>query len=976
MKFFKSIKDRLKNYVSEFRLSFIIRIGIILVCLLITGFATFGVMGVGEKRSAKTFETMTLDSKQAIRHRLDTYKRSLYGGAGLLKASDFVSIDDWKAYVDELNLEKELGGVNGIGWIVPFHNDVTNEFLDYVKITGVKDFKIHPEVKSEEHFVILFIEPYENNAEAIGLDIAFEKNRRDAAVSSRKTGEVTLTKRIFLVQDHNHTPGFLMLRPVYNGSNTNITAENRDAEFSGWVYAAFIADKALDMLTEPQGVDFELAIYDGEEISDDALIYKTNDFRDKSAFYKTEKISLHGQTWMLHWQTTRLYEDIHFSYLPFVTLFSGVFLTLLISLQLRALSNRATQVEKEVILKTKELKQSSEELQKTEKRWDLALTGAEIGVFDINLTNGTAVMSKTWMKLMRFSDKAENFMSPDDFLDRIHPDDKEDKIAGDKACISGEVKRSLTEYRILDGLDEWRWMRSDSVIAEHDENGTPTRMIGTQTDITQLKTAREKLKSSRQQLSYIIAQAPVAMALVDNDGFFFNVNEALAKFTGLRQSELIGSDFQSLVEPSELPEILRAVSDLGKGKETSYQKEHRFLHKNAGIIWGLLHISWMASNDDTSAYFIAQIIDITEKKEAELVKGEFVASVSHELRTPLTSIKGSVGLILGGMRDSVPENILRLLEIAHSNCDRLTNLVNDILDLEKMASNKLTFNYSSEDVCTLIENSVARIKPMAHEADVEVEVILPKRKSKAWIDSDRFEQVIANLLSNAVKFSKTGGKVTVLTEALEKEVKISVIDRGSGIPDNFKDKIFSPFAQADSSATRNNGGTGLGLNISKHLIERLGGGIGYSSTPDVETIFWITIPVRRKKVITQDPLAISNNYKMNILHIEDDEDFSILIAETFSDIANVTRASSIKEAKRVLQLEPYSMIIIDWGLPDGDGETLLTDISEHCHGVPIIGLSAAEPSLKNDNSIVELVKTRLTLQEIRDRCLIEIDKKT
>jgi signal transduction histidine kinase len=235
----------------------------------------------------------------------------------------------------------------------------------------------------------------------------------------------------------------------------------------------------------------------------------------------------------------------------------------------------------------------------------------------------------------------------------------------------------------------------------------------------------------------------------------------------------------------------------------------------------------------------------TERKRLERLKDEFVSTVSHELRTPLTSITGSLGLLMGKAAGILSAPATRLLEIAHNNSQRLVRLVNDILDMERLESGHAVFDFKRVEVRSLVEQMVESIKGYAEGHSVKVRIEAAAAVDDIRADTDRLAQVVTNLLSNAIKFSPPDAEVVV---AVEKEpevdvVRITVRDHGPGISVDFKSRIFERFAQADATNARRKGGTGLGLNIAKQIIDRLGGDIGFADAPGGGAIFHVELPI-------------------------------------------------------------------------------------------------------------------------------------
>jgi signal transduction histidine kinase len=235
----------------------------------------------------------------------------------------------------------------------------------------------------------------------------------------------------------------------------------------------------------------------------------------------------------------------------------------------------------------------------------------------------------------------------------------------------------------------------------------------------------------------------------------------------------------------------------------------------------------------------------TERKRLERLKDEFVSTVSHELRTPLTSIAGSLALLMDKAAGILSEPAARLVTIAHSNCQRLVRLVNDILDVEKLESGHAVFDVRRVDVRTLVEQTAESISGFAEGHGVKIRIEAACAVDQIRTDADRLAQVVTNLLSNAIKFSPPDNEVVVAVAKKEGAdfVRISVRDHGSGIPADFKSRIFEKFAQADATNARREGGTGLGLSIVKQIVDRLGGEVGFGDAPGGGTIFYVELPV-------------------------------------------------------------------------------------------------------------------------------------
>lgn len=338
------------------------------------------------------------------------------------------------------------------------------------------------------------------------------------------------------------------------------------------------------------------------------------------------------------------------------------------------------------------------------------------------------------------------------------------------------------------------------------------------------------------------------------------------------------------------------------------------------------------------------IHDITTQKKVEKMKSEFVSVVSHELRTPLTSIRGSLGLLSSGSLGSYSEKEKKLLDIASNNCERLLLLINDILDVEKIEAGKMNFQLQAIDVNQLVNEAISINKMYADKFEAKIKFSQTIQNIQVYADSNRLMQVLTNLISNAAKFSSRNGVIQIAISQSGENVRISVTDNGPGIPKEFQSQIFQKFSQADTSDTRMKGGTGLGLNITKAIIEKMNGTLNFVSVPNEETTFYFELPiwtsntVKLKDETSEVELASSNR----LLICEDDEDqakylSALLESAGFKNdcVYNAT------DAKKMLAKHTYHALLLDLILPDQDGISLIRELrdSEKTRTLPIIVLS-------------------------------------
>lgn len=340
------------------------------------------------------------------------------------------------------------------------------------------------------------------------------------------------------------------------------------------------------------------------------------------------------------------------------------------------------------------------------------------------------------------------------------------------------------------------------------------------------------------ELAAILENAVESILVVNEQGHIEKANPAAA---ALFKYPLL--QFPTLHIADLVPVLRQGFNAQGDDLTTSYLRETLARCSDGGDLEVELSISPVVIHERKFFTFI--IHDATAKRKVDRLKSEFISTVSHELRTPLTSIKGALGIVLSGSLGAMADKIKDLLVIASNNAERLTRLVNDILDVDKLEFGNLALSIKRCAIYPLLQQSIGQNQGYATRYGVGLQLETPSDTAMQCavnLDADRFLQVMANLLSNAIKFSHLGGVVRVQLTHDERELTVSVIDEGQGIADSFRQRIFQKFAQADSSDTRHRDGTGLGLSITKVIIERMGGKIDYRSMVGKGSTFYFTLP--------------------------------------------------------------------------------------------------------------------------------------
>ncbi|MBQ0760830.1 MAG: PAS domain S-box-containing protein [Thalassolituus sp.] len=418
---------------------------------------------------------------------------------------------------------------------------------------------------------------------------------------------------------------------------------------------------------------------------------------------------------------------------------------------------------------------------------------------------------------------------------------------GDKKIIG--IGREVTGLR-SDGST----FPLELAISEMEVNGQ--RMFtGIVRDISQRKNTEEKLRELLARTKAILDTIVDGVITISDRGLIETVNPAAEKIFGYQLNELAGKNVSMLMPNpyrSEHDQYLDNYLNTGEKKIIGIGREVTGLRKN-GVSFPLeLAISEMEVSGQRM--FTGIVRDISDRKETEeklrsamrrvheqQIKDEFIATVSHELRTPLTSIKASLELIIGGAITADSSQADMLINIAHKNSDRLLLLINDILDISKIESQKMQFKRQIISVRPFLESAIFDNQAYAKKHHVKFSLTHCSNNIYINADPDRLMQVMSNLMSNAAKFSNQNSIVEIKASSSNNTVRISVCDKGRGIPLDFQSRVFDKFTQADTSDKREMSGTGLGLHISKAIIEQHQGRLSFISEPNNGSDFYIDL---------------------------------------------------------------------------------------------------------------------------------------
>ena len=347
-----------------------------------------------------------------------------------------------------------------------------------------------------------------------------------------------------------------------------------------------------------------------------------------------------------------------------------------------------------------------------------------------------------------------------------------------------------------------------------------------------------------------------------------------------------------------------------------------------------------------AVHYTLVLRDLTDRRQVERMKDEFLATVSHELRTPLTSVMGALGLMAGGAAGALPAAALPLADVARRNGERLSRLIDDILDLTKLEGDRMALHLRPQPVAPLLREALAANQGYAQRAGISLALDLPEDEfvDEVMLDADRFLQVMANLLSNAIKHAPPGDTVRLSLGRDAAGLRITVRDRGPGIAPQFRAKMFEKFSQADGTDRRAQGGTGLGLYITRMLVERMGGRISADEVHGAGAAFSLRFGVA----------AGALPVRATVLHIDADFESRARVSRWLADAFDVAGAATLDQAAALLAGEAPRLPCLLIGNPQAQGSA-----ESFCNGLK--RLAAGRPVLLFGDSVDRAFSSRTGL---------------
>ena len=874
-----------------------------------------------------------------------------------------VTRQEMNQFGSTLDLKQYFPGARGFGFVRWVKREAIDAFLKQAKADGAPNFSVSQYSPNfGDYYIVQYIEPefYLMNEKAIGFDIASEPRRRKTADAAMRSGKAQMTPPIQLVtHDGGLSDSLLVLLPLYRGGSVPDTEEKRLKAGFGWINAPLsLSDVLKDIVSEPDKLIF--TITDITDNSQASPFYRNS--LEQGLYPHERPFNLLGREWKFSLTVTPKFLStlhLHSAFEVFSTGFSvSLLLSLLVGMFNVQRRNRFRLIHEQTKLHA--IVESSVD-----------------GIIGKNL-DGVVISWNTGAETIFGYTREEAIGKP--LKELLIPE----RLWYEESDILAKIARGET----ISGFETIRHRKdgtefpvSATVSPILSSSGEVLGAAKTVRDISAQKAAEAKIHELNANLeqqvelrteqlndlnilfsNVLSAASEVAIIAVEPNGLIKVFNTGAENMLGYRSDEMVDKQLPTVFHDEEeikerslelSKEYGQAVNGMDvftlKARLNMYESlEWTYIRKDGSRIPVNLVVTVIRGNHDEITGYLGIARDISEQKSAEkelrdakvaadeanAAKSMFLANMSHEIRTPMNAVLGMLQLLL---KTTLNQKQYEFASKARIAATSLLTLLNDILDYSKIESGKLDIDPHPFDLEGMMEHLAVVMSGNIQDKNIELLFDLDEQVPSFLIgDELRIQQVLLNLISNAIKFTEEG-EVVVRSRLLslrdnQVRIVIQVVDTGIGISPEQQKRIFDGFTQAEASITRRYGGTGLGLVISRHLIELMGGELLVDSELDKGSSFFfeLTFPIDTSQ--PWQPQYFENQPR--ILVVDDNDVALTMVEDNLTRLhARVTTAMSGVEAIRSIEQadqegDPYECLVLDWLMPHMDGVELAYHIRD------------------------------------------------
>ncbi len=586
-------------------------------------------------------------------------------------------------------------------------------------------------------------------------------------------------------------------------------------------------------------------------------------------------------------------------------------------------------------------KESAAALNELKEHFELAINGTSDGIWDWNIRTDYLFISKRWKEMLGYEDhELKNEFAT--FTSLVYEQDLQMVNSTVQSYLNGEIPKYALEFRMKhkDGTLRWILAKGEAL---RGADGTPYRMAGSNSDITEKKRAEDALRKSEEKHRILLENSHDIIYTLTPEGTFTYVSPSWTKRLGHPVNGVLGKSIDLFIHPDDLSACMEYLRNMVESRPRPEGIEYRVRRSDGSWVWHMSHSVILRDETGKINGILGNARDITAQKKAEealvlakeaaeiasRAKSEFLANMSHEIRTPLNGVIGFTELLLQTPLNDIQK---QYADNANVSGKALLGIINDILDFSKIEAGKLELDIIDTDIVEMMEETVDIIKFHAGKKGLELLLdISPDIPRMAQADPVRLKQILINLMTNAVKFTENG-EVELKVQFIgcgegRGRYEFSVRDTGIGISEEQQAKLFKAFSQADSSTTRKFGGTGLGLIISNLLARKMGGAIEIKSEYGKGSTFLFSIETAYDNKIKEN--AFETLPVKRVLIVDDNANNRLILEHNFKHwgVEYASCDNALKTLK-ALESEPFDLMIIDYNMPYINGIEVIRMVRE------------------------------------------------
>jgi len=888
------------------------------------------------------FETLTEHTVNQLKNRMQTYEYGLRGARGAIVGAGGLAItrERFHQYAETRDLAQEFPGATGYSFIQYVSPKDSARFVQGMRREGLADFTIK---QSQPHsgamYVLKYTEPEAARRKMIGMDLASDTERRKVLLATMHNGEAGLTPPLLLLSDSKQSvQGFVIYLPVYKPGMLP-PPEARERAIIGWVSMPFTMDGALQEMNI-NGSAFALGLSDISKPAKPELFYASSEFTQTAAADLSSVITLpvYGREWQVEIKARPLFLAQHNLRHPYLAgSFVVALFTLLSGLLYFNLRNKEAQLSSEIINAMPE---------------GMLVTDSEGRILRVN----PRLEKMFAYNQNELTGQTVEILLPDQFQ-KSHVNtrlsyDNQPRMMGTGRELYGRRKDG-SEFPVEIALGPVQF-------------GGKTHVIAAITDITKRQHITEDMGVYRLMIE---SSADAFFLLDDEKACFEYINEAAVKHFGAPYEEILSwkiPDWDPNISYEKLPEHIARTKKI---TNTTFESVHRIkggelvpveislsmiVYRGRSFHFG--YFKNIANRKQTEQALIAAR---DEAEKANKAKSDFISSMSHELRTPMNAILGFGQLMEfdSALSTDAKDNVKEILKAGY----HLLALINEVLDLAKIDSGHIDLSLEQVAVDSVVEECLALVSVLAQKRNIKINQEGLKN-AVARADRIRLKQALLNLISNAIKYNREGGivRIDVQLHGVDR-LRINVTDTGNGLSKEEIAYLFQPFNRlhAENSSIE---GTGIGLTITQHIVELMGGTVDIESKVGVGSTFWIELPLGSNPVTVQQKLQTSAvaestfTTQHTVLYIEDNPAnlrLVELILARRKHIHLITAHTPQLGIELALAHNP-NLILLDINMPDMDGYQVLEILKKNIsmQSIPVIAITANAMQRDIDQGIV------------------------